>query len=152
MNWKIKKFNELTTIELYNVLKERINIFVVEQDCPYSECDDKDLEGYHIYCEDKGEIIAYARILPRGIAYKELSMGRILVRKDHRGENLGYDLMKRALIYIETELDETEVKISAQKYAEGFYNRLGFKTISEVYLEDEIPHIKMLYKKQPPKQ
>lgn len=147
MNWKIKKFNELTALELYKILKERINVFVVEQDCLYSECDDKDLEGYHIYCEDKGEIIAYARILPRKISYKQLSMGRILVSKEHRGENLGYDLMKRALIFIETELNENEVKISAQKYAEGFYNKLGFETVSKEYLEDGIPHLKMIYKK-----
>jgi ElaA protein len=147
MNWQIKKFNELTALELYKILKERINVFVVEQECPYPDCDDKDLESYHIYCEDNGEVIAYARILPKGISYEEMSIGRILTKHNHRGENLGFDLVKKALTFIENELNETEVKISAQKYAETFYNKLSFVTISEEYLEDNIPHVKMLYTK-----
>ncbi|RKQ12092.1 GNAT family N-acetyltransferase [Ureibacillus endophyticus] len=147
MNFQLKTFNELTTTELYNILKERTDVFVVEQNCPYPEVDGKDLQSYHLFKEENGEIIAYLRILPPGVSYPELSIGRVLVKEDYRGQKLAQQMMEQALSYITSELKETTVKIQAQHYLEDFYRSFGFEVISEVYLEDGIPHIDMLLKK-----
>ena len=147
MNFQLKTFNELTTTELYNILKERTDVFVVEQNCPFPEVDGKDLQSYHLFKEENGEIIAYLRILPPGVSYPELSIGRVLVKEDYRGQKLARQMMEEALSYITSELKETTVKIQAQHYLEDFYRSFGFEVISEVYLEDGIPHIDMLLKK-----
>lgn len=147
MNFKLKNFEQLTNTELYNILKERTAVFVVEQNCPYPEVDGKDLQSYHLYKEENGEIIAYLRILPPGVSYKELSIGRVLVKKEHRGQHLAHQLMEHALQFIQNELNETTVKIQAQEYLRDFYGSFGFEVISETYLEDNIPHIDMLLKK-----
>lgn len=145
MNWHIKKFDELTTIELYNILKERVNIFVVEQNCPYLEVDDKDIESFHLFAEERGEIVAYLRILPPGVSFKEMSLGRVIVKKEYRSKGLGKELVKRSLEFVQKEMREEKIKISAQQYLIDFYGGFGFKISSEGYLEDDIPHIEMTY-------
>lgn len=145
MDWKVKRFNELDTKELYKIIKERIDVFVVEQNCPYSECDSKDLDCYHVLGSEDGEIAAYARIVPAGISYKEVSIGRVLINKKYRGHGLGGTLMEKAMDFIKKELKEDSIRISAQEYLLEFYKNLGFQPVSEVYLEDDIPHIEMLY-------
>ncbi|MTI71945.1 MAG: GNAT family N-acetyltransferase [Firmicutes bacterium] len=142
----VKKYNDLTLDELYDILKIRTDIFVVEQNCPYPECDGKDKFSYHVIGKKNNEIIAYLRILPKGISYKEVSIGRVLVKKDHRGLELGKQIMKKAIKFIKEELKENFIRISAQKYLLNFYKSLGFTKESEVYLEDGIEHIEMLYK------
>ncbi|QVY62550.1 GNAT family N-acetyltransferase [Cytobacillus gottheilii] len=144
MGWKLKAFDELTNIELYNILKERTLVFVVEQNCPYLEVDGKDPYSYHFFKEDNGEIIAYSRILPAGVSYQEASIGRVFVKKEYRGQGIAEELLKNSLDFIQNELKETNVKIQAQDYLRKFYNSFGFKTISETYLEDNIPHVDML--------
>lgn len=144
MGWKLKAFDELTNIELYNILKERTLVFVVEQNCPYLEVDSKDPYSYHLFKEDNGEIIAYSRILPAGVSYQEASIGRVFVKKEYRGQGIAEELLKNSLDFIQNELKETNVKIQAQDYLRKFYNSFGFKTISETYLEDNIPHVDML--------
>jgi len=147
MNWQIKSFNELTNIELYKILKARSEVFVVEQTCPFLDIDGKDSDCYHIFLEDKNEILAYARILPKGVAYKKASIGRVIVSINHRIHGYGRTLMSKAIEFIINELKETEIKIQAQSYLCKFYGSLGFKAISKEYLEDNIPHVDMLYKK-----
>lgn len=147
MNWQIKSFNELNNTELYKILKARSEVFVVEQTCPFLDIDGKDFDCYHIFLEDKGVIFAYARILPRGIAYKEASIGRVLANINHRDKAYGRELMTRAIEFILDELKETEIKIQAQSYLCKFYGSLGFEPISEEYLEDDIPHTDMLLRK-----
>lgn len=147
MNFKLKTFNQLTNQELYAILQERSNVFVVEQNCPYPEVDGKDAQSYHLYIEENGEIVAYLRILPPGVSYAELSIGRVLVKKEYRGQRLAHELMVRALQFISDELNETTVKIQAQDYLRNFYGSFGFEAISEVYLEDSIPHVDMLLQK-----
>ena len=147
MNFTLKTFQQLTNIELYNVLKERTEVFVVEQNCPYPEVDGKDVQSYHLFREEKGEIIAYLRILPPGVSYEELSIGRVLVKKAYRGQKLAQQLMTEALHFIHNELKEPTVKIQAQEYLSQFYESFGFEAISEVYLEDNIPHIDMILKR-----
>ena len=147
MNFILKTFDQLTNNELYNILKERTAVFVVEQNCPYLEVDGKDLQSYHLYIEENDEIIAYLRILPPGVSYEELSIGRVLVKKEHRRKKLGQQLMAFALQFIQNELKETTIKIQAQAYLHNFYASFGFQAISEIYLDDNIPHIDMLLRK-----
>ncbi|WP_113928074.1 GNAT family N-acetyltransferase [Bacillus sp. P14.5] len=144
MSWNIKKFDELTNTELYNLLRERTIVFVVEQNCPYLEVDGKDPSSYHLFKEDDGEIIAYLRILPAGVSYQEVSIGRVFVKKEYRGQGLADELLSKGLEFIEKELNETTVKIQAQDYLRKFYGSFGFQPISETNLEDNIPHVDML--------
>lgn len=144
MKWNLKKFNELTITELYNILKERTKVFIVEQDCPYLEVDGKDTQSYHLFLDKEGEIIAYLRILPSGVSYPEASLGRVLVKKEYRGLGLGKELLKRGIDFIQNELKETTIKIQAQNYLNKLYSSFGFQTVSNIYLEDNIPHIDML--------
>ena len=88
MSWKVKSFNELSTHELYEILQVRTQVFVVEQECPYLEVDGKDLHAHHLYKEENGEVVAYARLLPAGVSYKEPSIGRVLVKEDLSSERV----------------------------------------------------------------
>ncbi|RKF48180.1 GNAT family acetyltransferase [Bacillus wiedmannii] len=144
MGWNLKKFDELTNIELYNLLKERTLVFVVEQNCSYPEVDGKDPFSYHLFKENNGEIIAYLRIVPAGVSYQEISIGRVFVKKEYRGQGIAEELLKKGLDFIQNELKEKTVKIQAQDYLRKFYSSFGFQTISETYLEDNIPHIDMV--------
>lgn len=147
MNWKLKSFNELSTHELYGILQVRTQVFVVEQECPYLEVDGKDLHAYHLYKEENGKVVAYARLLPAGVSYKEASIGRVLVKDDYRGKGLASELVKRGLDFIHDELGERTVKIQAQEYLREFYGSFGFRAITETYLDDGIPHVDMILQK-----
>lgn len=146
MKYKIKTFEELNTKELYSILRLRSEIFVVEQNCVYQDLDNKDLSGYHLMAIDNNEIVAYLRVLPKGVSYKEISIGRFVVRKDYRRKNLGLALLNKALKFIQEDLNEKDVRISAQVYVKELYKKAGFIEASEEYLEDNIPHVEMLYK------
>ena len=147
MNFTLKKFEQLTTGELYSILKVRTEVFVVEQNCPYPEVDGKDLKSYHLYKEEDGEVIAYLRILPPGVSYEELSIGRVLVKKEYRGQKLAHQMLEYALQFIQNKLNETTVKIQAQAHLRNFYGSFGFKAVTETYLEDNIPHVDMILDK-----
>jgi ElaA protein len=147
MSWNIKRFDELTTKELYAILKERIQVFVVEQECPYLEVDGKDLQSCHLYKEENGEVAAYARLIPPGVSYPEASIGRVLVKKEYRGRGLAGELINRSLDFLHGELGETKVKIQAQEYLREFYGSFGFTAITDPYLDDGIPHIDMVLEK-----
>ena len=147
MSFQIKAFQELTMQQLYKILQQRTQVFVVEQNCPYLEVDGKDEKSIHIFQEAAGEIIAYCRILPPGVSYEETSIGRVLVHEAYRGKGIAYEMMQMAITYIEETLHQSVIKIQAQSYLEKFYSSLGFTTISEEYLEDNIPHIDMLRQK-----
>jgi ElaA protein len=146
MQLKIKKFNELSNLELYKIIEARVNVFVVEQNCPYKECDNKDQNSFHLYYETKEEIIAYLRIIPAGVSYPEISIGRVLVKQEYRKKGLAKKMMKKAISFIEENFNSETIKISAQEYVLSFYQNLGFKVISDRYLEDDIPHYEMTYK------
>lgn len=147
MNWELKKFKELNVEEIYRILKLRNEVFVVEQQCVYQDCDGKDEKAYHLYLEDNGKIIAYLRILNKGVSYDEIAIGRVLVHKNYRGKGIAREMMLKAINFIESNINETVIKLQAQEYLVNFYKSLGFKEISIVYLEDNIPHVDMLYKK-----
>ncbi|MGM0409539.1 MAG: GNAT family N-acetyltransferase [Bacillota bacterium] len=147
MKWKIKKINEINSNKLYEILKARVDVFVVEQECPYPELDGKDKNSFHLWAEEEGEIIAYSRILPPGVSYEETSIGRVLVKIDYRGNGIGRKLMNKTLDYILNEMGKTEIRISAQERLVDFYESLGFEQVSEMYLEDDIPHVEMYFQK-----
>lgn len=141
--WKIKQFNELSTSELYSILKIRQEVFIVEQTCYYLDADGYDEKAVHIWCETEGKISAYCRIFDSGIKYKEASMGRVLTHPDFRKLGLGKTLVKIALEAIETRFGAPNIRISAQDYLLKFYCALGFQDTGLKYLEDNIPHTEM---------
>lgn len=147
MQWEIKAFDQLSLQELYTILTMRTNVFVVEQACPYPEVDGKDPNCLHLLGTINGELVAYLRILPAGLRYDEVSIGRVVVKPSHRGKGLGRLMMEQAIHCITNEWKESQIKIGAQAYLEKFYQSLGFEPVSEVYLEDDIPHLDMLYSK-----
>ena len=147
MNWKFKKFDELTTNELYEILKLRAEVFVVEQDCPYQDLDDKDKWAYHLFLEDDdgSTVIAVLRILPENIAYEDMAIGRVIVKKSHRGQGLSKVMMQKAINFIIEDLGKKRIKLSGQAYLREFYEDLGFERVSDIYLEDGIDHYEFLY-------
>ncbi|WP_319204841.1 GNAT family N-acetyltransferase [uncultured Ilyobacter sp.] len=147
MEWNIKKFDELSNRELYDIMQQRVDVFVVEQNCPYAEIDGKDIDAYHLFAADDGNIAAYTRILHPGVSFDEVSIGRVLVNMAYRGEGLGQELMKKTMEFVTKDLKEKSIKIAAQEYLLEFYLSLGFEEASDVYLEDGIPHIDMLFTK-----
>lgn len=145
LQWSVKKFEDLSNLELYKILQLRINVFVVEQNCPYPECDDKDLQAQHVFATKENEVVAYARLLDKGISYSDhLSIGRVLTKKSERLNQYGIDLMEKSIKALTQAYGEQPIKISAQKYLVSFYNKFGFIQIGEPYLEDGIPHVAMV--------
>ncbi len=147
MIWTLKKFHELSVSELYNILKARVDIFVVEQTCAYPEIDDYDQQAMHLCLKNNENLIAYVRILPKHTKYTEVSIGRVLVVKDYRSKGYASKIMQKAIHYITNEWLEQTIKIQAQHHLKQFYSSLGFKQVSDVYLEDDIPHIDMILTK-----
>lgn len=145
MKLTFKRFEELNGKEVYKILKARNEVFVVEQNCVYLDSDNKDFNAYHVYYEDNDKVIAYIRILDKGISYKEISIGRVLVDINYRRQGIAGKVMKAGIEFIKKELNENSIRISAQAHLYPFYKQLGFKKVSDEYLEDNIPHIEMLY-------
>ena len=146
MNSVIKKFSELSTEEIYNILKLRSEVFVVEQNCIYQDIDEKDQKAVHLFLEKNNEIIAYTRIFKKGDYYEENpSIGRVVVSKKERGKKLGKEIMIKSINFIKKELKERKIELSAQKYLDKFYKDLDFYSEGEDYLEDGIPHQRMFY-------
>lgn len=141
----IKTTDELTPQELLTILQARTAVFVVEQECPYQEVDESDRQAVHVCLEDEGELKAYARILESDDA---IHFGRVLVVKKFRGQQLGRKIVAKTLNEIEKRYPNLPVIISAQAYLVDFYSSFGFEKNSEIYLEDEIPHIEMLLKNE----
>lgn len=143
MEITIKHFNELTNRELYEILRARAGIFVVEQNCPYQDLDGKDLSAYHVFLSERGEIKAYVRVLNRGVSFEEVSIGRVITTERKKG--YGAVVMKEGIRVAKEKFGADKIRIGAQIQAEGFYEKLGFKPISgSEYLEDGIPHIEMV--------
>lgn len=143
--WSIVHFNDLSIDQLFDILELRTEVFVVEQNCPYQEVDQKDKESFHVmaYGNNK-ELVAVARILPAGVSYKEVSFGRVAVKENFRGKGIAHVLNDRLISFIRSRLLGEEIRISAQSHLLLFYEKHGFKKVSKEYLEDDIPHIEML--------
>ena len=149
LQWDVKSFQELSVSQFFDVLQLRINVFVVEQQCAYPELDEHDrhAETRHLSGRDESrQLIAYARILPAGLSFPEVSLGRFVVRKDARGQGIGHQLLSVALKEIQSSWPGHAIQISAQDYLEKFYGQYGFARVSDVYLEDGIRHVEMVRK------
>jgi ElaA protein len=142
-----KSFAQLSTQELYLLLHMRQEVFAVEQQIVYQDCDGKDEQSLHLLAYDtNNNCVAYARLLPIGLSYPAYcSIGRVLVMQAYRKFNFGKLLMQEAIAACKQNFGGP-IKISAQQYLERFYNELGFETVSEPYIEEDILHIGMLYK------
>lgn len=146
--FRLKYFDELNINELYDIVKVRYEVFVCDQKITSeNDFDDKDKECYHLTVYYKDILVGYCRILKAGMSYKEPSIGRVLVLKEYRRNNIAQEMMKRAVDFIINELGEDKITLSAQLYVKGLYESIGFKVISDIYEEAEIPHIKMSFSK-----
>jgi ElaA protein len=143
IQWKIKPFETLSTNELYDILRLRSEIFVVEQNCVYLDLDGKDKLAMHLFGESDGKIVAYSRLFKPGISFDNASIGRVVVDAKYRDRKWGHDLMREAIAGIQLHFGESKITIGAQLYLKKFYESHGFVQTSEMYLEDDIPHIEM---------
>lgn len=143
IKWQIKPFEELSLNELYQVLRLRSEIFVVEQNCVYQDIDNKDEKALHLIGEFEGKIVAYARLFKSNDYFEQASIGRVIVDANYRNKKWGHDLMTNAIAGIQEHFNENKITISAQLYLKKFYECHGFVQTSEMYLEDDIPHIEM---------
>ncbi|WP_297345978.1 GNAT family N-acetyltransferase [uncultured Mobiluncus sp.] len=147
MELKVKTFAQLSNAELYAILKLRVDVFVVEQACPYPEIDGRDEDSLHVWLEEDGEILAYLRVLDRGVESEYVAIGRVIAARRRQG--LGSEIMKAGIRVAQEHFHAEAIYLEGQVYAQGFYESLGFRQISEPYLEDNIPHIKMLRESDP---
>ncbi len=147
LHWVGKSFAQLAARDLFEVLKLRVDVFVVEQRCAYRELDEYDrhpevrhLSGY----DESGQLIAYSRLLPPGLRYREVNFGRFVVRKDWRKQGIGHQLLQATSKEISSAWPQASIRISAQDYLQRFYSQYGFIRVSDVYLEDGISHVEMV--------
>ena len=140
----IKKFEALTTNELYAILRLRSEVFVVEQDCVYQDLDDKDKKALHVIGWFDSTIVAYTRVFDINLYFDEASIGRVVVDQKYRSKGFGKNIMEASINAIKSHYNQTKIKISAQTYLVKFYNELGFKKHGKPYLEDGIPHTVMI--------
>ena len=147
MKWNVKKFNQLDINTLYSILKLRSEVFVLEQNCPYQDIDEKDQKALHIFSlDEKDNCIAYGRIFKPNDYYKNYTaITRIVIREKNRNKKLGYELVQKLIDICKENYKEKKIKISAQKHLQNFYEKCGFVFKGENYLEDEIPHCAMYY-------
>ena len=146
LTWHIKFFKELTASQLYQILKLRQDVFIVEQTCLYADADNLDQKSLHAFLvsEEHDQIVAYCRILPAGLVCDDVAIGRVVVAADFRQQGLAKNLMEKAIHFIEQEMQPEAIKVSAQSHLQAFYQSLGFQVISSPYDEDGIEHIDML--------
>jgi ElaA protein len=143
IKWVTKKFDALSVVELYQILRLRSEIFVVEQNCVYQDLDNKDQKALHLFGEYDGKIIAYSRLFKAGDYFDYSSIGRVVVDENYRDKKFGHELIKQGIAEIRNHFNEENITISAQLYLKKFYETHGFIQTSEMYLEDDIPHIEM---------
>lgn len=141
----VKHFDELTARELFDLYKLRVSVFVVEQSCPYQEVDDADRVSYHVWLRDENGIAACLRVIPAGVSFEDVSIGRVIAVRRRCG--LGTRIVAEGLRVAQEKLGAQRVTIEAQTYARALYENLGFHQTSEEFLEDGIPHIRMLWER-----
>lgn len=143
-NWVYKSFEELTAKEMYYILQLRNEVFVVEQNCIFQDADNKDQKSRHLFIIEGDQILAYCRILPPGISYEEMSIGRVVSSPKIRRKGMGRKLITKAIECCYSTYGQGKIRIGAQLYLLGFYGSFGFKKEGEIYLEDGIEHVQMV--------
>lgn len=144
LQWTCRKFDALSVHELYKVLRLRSEVFVVEQACVFLDMDDKDQDSYHLMGTDNGAIVAYTRLVPPGLIYDVASIGRVVTAPAARRTGAGRELMRQSIAQAYELFGKGKIKIGAQLYLKTFYESFGFRQVSDMYLEDGIPHIYMM--------
>lgn len=146
ITWQCKAMRDLSAMELHRLLALRCAVFIVEQNCPYQDPDYKDEYGLHVLGWLGDELVACSRILPPGVSYDEVSIGRVATALPARRTGMGRVLMTKTMQYIHDTFGEVPVRISAQSYLQRFYEDYGFRRTEKAeYLEDDIPHVEMLF-------
>ena len=140
----VKTFEELNLHELYQLLRLRSQVFVVEQDCVYQDIDGKDEKALHVLGFEKDKLVAYTRIFPPGVYFSEAAIGRVVVDQNMRKNALGHEILRASIEAVEKRFNTKKIKLSAQTYLTKFYEQHGFYQMGEGYLEDGIPHIAMV--------
>lgn len=143
IRWEVSGFEGLDTATLYDILNLRCKVFVVEQNAPYLDMDYKDQAATHLCGYINGSLVAYSRLFRPGDYFDKACIGRVVVDPRYRRSGYGHQLIDKAIEQVETLLGESEIIISAQLYLQAFYEYHGFVKISDEYLEDGIPHIRM---------
>ncbi|NLS12430.1 GNAT family N-acetyltransferase [Vibrio sp. SM6] len=145
ITWHQCPLEHFSALELYHLLQLRVDVFVVEQNCPYPELDGKDTLPHveHLVAREGETVIACARLLPPEVSYPSASIGRVVCHADHRHTGLGHELLKRAIQACKEKWPDSEIEIGAQAYLRRFYEQHGFVEEGEIYLEDGIEHIHM---------
>lgn len=141
----IKSFYELNIDELYEILKLRAEVFIIEQNCIYPDIDDKDKHSLHVFLKEQDEIVAYLRVIEKGISFDEVSIGRVIAK--YRRQGLGTLVLKAGIQAAKEIYQAEKIIIEAQTYAKTFYEKQGFIQTSDEFLEDGIPHIQMTFAK-----
>ncbi len=146
--WTCRRFDELSVDSLYGILQLRAEVFIVEQDCVYQDVDGFDQQALHVTAQlvsdgEESNLVCYTRLLPPGVKYDNASIGRVVTSKTVRGDGYGKTLMAQSIAFCHEHWPNVAITISAQQYLQKFYTELGFKTESEPYAEDGIPHIRM---------
>lgn len=144
ITWVCKFFDQLSLRELYAILRLRNEVFVVEQQCPYQDADRKDFYSWHLMGYQEDNLIAYTRLIPKGISYEEASIGRVVTSPIVRRTGCGKMLMQKSIEQLYELFSPQPIHIGAQLYLKKFYESFGFKEIGAVYLEDGIEHIEMI--------
>ena len=142
--WKIKKFDELSLNQLYEITRSRCEVFIQEQKiiCE-EELDGLDDKCIHVFLQESGKVVAYCRIVPKGINYENISIGRVLVLKEFRRKGIANEMLKVVVEYIKLNFQENKIVLSSQLYAKALYESVGFMAIADIYEEAGIPHVKM---------
>ena len=144
IRWHCLPFESFPALILYDVLRLRSEVFVVEQNCVFQDIDRQDIDAYHLLgYNEAGELVAYARLFDAGKCYAEASIGRVIVAQPFRRYSLGRELMRQALAHSDALFGPQANKIGAQQHLEGFYNEFGYEQCGPMYVEDGIPHIPM---------
>lgn len=147
-SWHWKFFESLDVSTLYSLLALRSEVFVVEQTCVYQDLDGLDKQAFHFYALNEQALpVAYCRVIPAGLHYSEIAIGRVVTDPSVRGIGLGHEMMQRTLEAIEKQWGPAPIRISAQEHLQGYYHHWGFEKLGEMYLEDGIPHVEMLLTK-----
>jgi ElaA protein len=141
---KIETFNNLTTQQLYQILRLRAQVFIVEQNCVYQDIDNKDQKALHVLGFKNNNLIAYTRIFKPLDYFEHASIGRVVVALEERKFGYGHVIMKHSIQAVKSYFKQSTIKISAQSYLQKFYESHGFKQVGDTYLEDGIPHIAMI--------
>ena len=142
--WEIKKFDELSLKQLYEIARSRHKVFIEEQKiiCE-EELDGLDDKCIHVFLEEEEKVVAYCRIVPKGINYENISIGRVLVLKEFRRKGIAQEMLNKTVEYIKANFQENKIILSSQLYAKELYESVGFIVESDIYDEAEIPHVKM---------